>query len=173
MKCRLLLVVIAMLLLPAIRISAQQAASPSSIPEASSEVVAYWVAYWAKPPIVLFGPEQEAFNNNVHEVPFPWDNYDRPLNPDVLDTDAQWLKAHAANHFYLEGYASAEGDPGYNLTLSRQRAEWVKQALISKGIPESQILLATGWGQTYPVCAELDDQCLTKNRLVRFVYSPR
>jgi outer membrane protein OmpA-like peptidoglycan-associated protein len=178
MKCRLLLVVLAMLLLPTLQISAQQpsaqqAASPSSIPEASSDVVAYWVAYWAKQPILLFGTEQEAFNSNVREVPFPWNKYDQPLSPDVLDADAQWLKDHATNHFYLEGYASAEGDPGYNLTLSRQRADWVKQSLISKGIPESQILLATGWGQTYPVCAELDDQCLSKNRLVRFVYSPR
>jgi outer membrane protein OmpA-like peptidoglycan-associated protein len=173
MKHRLLFVVIAMLLLPVVQISAQQPASPTSFPEATSDVISYWVNYWTKPPILLFGSQQEAFNSNVHEVPFPFDKFDQPLTPDVLDTDAQWLKDHATNHFYLEGYASAEGDPGYNLTLSRKRAEWVKQTLISKGIPENQILLATGWGHTYPVCAELDDQCLSKNRLVRFVYSPR
>ena len=172
MKCRLVVVVIAMLLLPSIRIFAQHDRLPTSFPEASSEIVNYWVAYWAKPTPVIFGQEQDAFDNNIHEVDFPFDIFDKPLDPNVLDADAQWLKDHPANHLYIEGYASAEGDPGYNLTLSKRRADWVKQALISRGISENQILLATGWGHTYPVCAELDDQCLSKNRLVRFVYSP-
>ena len=67
-----------------------------------------------------------------------------------------------------------QGEPGFNnLRLSAQRADWIKQALISKGVPESQIVSAAGWGQTYPVCSELDDACWSKNRIVRFVYSPR
>ena len=172
MKCRLVLIVIAILLVPGIPIRAQQAA-PASFPEASSEIVSYWVAHWAKPAPVIFGTPQDAFDSNMHEVDFPFDIFDKPLDPNVLDVNAQWLKDHPANHLYIEGYASAEGDSGYNLTLSKKRADWVKQALISKGVPENQILLATGWGHTYPVCAELDDPCLSKNRLVRFVYSPR
>lgn len=173
MKCRLILVVIAMLFLPCIRMFAQRGPLPTTFPEASTDIINYWVAYWAKPAPVIFGQDQQAFDSNMHEVTFPWDIFDKPLDPSILDTDAQYLKDHPANHLYIEGYASAEGDPGYNLTLSRQRADWVKQALVSRGVSENQILLATGWGHTYPVCAELDDQCLSKNRLVRFIYSPR
>jgi outer membrane protein OmpA-like peptidoglycan-associated protein len=173
MKCRLVLVVIAMLLLPSLRIVAQQDTSAMSFPEASSEIVNYWVAYWAKPTPVIFGQEQEAFDSNMHEVSFPFDIFNKPLDPNILDADAQWLKDHPASHLFIEGYASAEGDSGYNLTISKRRADWVRQSLVSKGVADNQILLATGWGHTYPVCAELDDSCLSKNRLVRFVYSPR
>jgi outer membrane protein OmpA-like peptidoglycan-associated protein len=172
MKCRLVLVVITVLLLSTSEILAQQATPEASTPSESA-YIAYWVAYWAKPKVVLFGPPEEAFNSNVHEVLFPNNVYDAPENANILDDNAQWLKDHANDHFYIEGYASSKGEPGYNLTLSKQRADWVKQALISKGIPENQILVAAGWGQYYPVCSDLDDECWTRNRIVRFVYSPR
>ena len=173
MKCRLVLVVIAMLLLPGIELFAQQETSDASSP-AASEIVAFWVAYWAKPQVVLYGPPEEAFNSSVHEVLFPNNVYDAPVDPNVLDENAQWLKDHASDRFYIEGYASSKGEPDFNnLRLSTQRAEWIKQALISKGVPENQIVSAAGWGHTYPTCADLDDACWSKNRIVRFVYSPR
>jgi hypothetical protein len=48
----------------------------------------------------------------------------------------------------------------------------VKQALVSRGISENRIVVAAGWGQLHPVCPELNDECWTRNRLVRFIYSP-
>ena len=115
------------------------------------------------------GPEEEAFNQNVHEVLFPYNDHDEPSNPNVLDQNAQWLKDHASARFYIEGYASSRGDLVYNLALSQRRAEWVKQSLISKGIPENHIVFAVGWG-LYPVCSETTDESRwTKNRLVRFL----
>jgi outer membrane protein OmpA-like peptidoglycan-associated protein len=173
MKCRLVLVVIAMLLLPGTVLFAQQGTSEASTP-AASEIEAFWVAYWAKPNVILFGPSQEDFDNSVHGVLFPNNVYDAPENPNILDEDAQWLKDHANEHFYIEGYASSKGEPDFNnLRLSAQRADWIKQALISKGVPETQIVSAAGWGHTYPTCAELDDTCWSQNRIVRLIYSPR
>jgi outer membrane protein OmpA-like peptidoglycan-associated protein len=174
-KCRFVFVVITMLFLTNIETFAQQSTSPGSTDVAFSESspdVAFWVAYWGKPRVVLFGPEEEAFNINVRPVEFPWDNDDSPLNPNILDANVQWLKDHANDRFYIEGYASSEGDLGYNLALSRRRADWVKQVLISKGIPENKIVLAVPWGQLFPACPEVNDECLGKNRLVRLVYSP-
>ena len=84
---------------------------------------AFWVDYWTKPRVILFGPEEEAFYQN-------------------------------------------------NLVLSQRRADWVKQALISRGIPENRIRFAVGWGQLYPLCPEKNDERWTKNRLVRFEYAP-
>ena len=166
MKYRLLFAVITMLLLTSTGIFAQQSASESSAD------VAFWVAHWAGPRVVLFGPEEEAFNNNVHEIMFPWNDHDEPSNPDVLESNVRWLKDHPNVRFYVDGYASSRGDWLYNLGLSQRRADWVKQALVSRGIAESRIKVSVGWGESYPVCPESNNECWTKNRLVRFVYSP-
>ena len=158
MKFRLVLVVIAMLLLPSIKMFAQQATSEASTPDAS-QIVAYWVAYWAKPKVVLFGPPEEDFNSNVHEVLFPNNVYDAPENADALDENAQWLKDHANDHFYIEGYASSKGEPRFNnLRLSAQRADSIKQALISKGVPESQDGLGRRMG------TDISNLCRTRRR---------
>ena len=175
MKCRFVLVAVTLMLFASITLFAQRGTSravgDAVFTEAPADV-AFWVAYWGKPRVVLFGPEEEAFNTNVHPVEFPWDSDDNPLNPNILDADVQYLKDHASARFYIEGYASSEGDLGYNLALSRRRAAWVKQVLISKGIAENRIVLAVPWGELFPVCPELNDECWSKNRVVRFVYSP-
>ena len=138
----------------------------------TSQDVAFWVDYWARPKVILFGPEEEAFYQNVKEVLFPWNDHDEPANPGVLDDNIRWLKQHPTVSFYVDGYASSRGELIYNLNLSQRRADWVKKTLVSSGISESRIVFAVGWGQLYPVCPELNDECWTKNRLVRFTYFP-
>lgn len=138
----------------------------------SSSAGAFWVDYWSRPRPVLYGSEEEAFNRNMKDVMFPWNDHEEPSNPDALDDDAKWLKEHPNVRVYIDGYASSRGELIYNLALSQRRAEWVKQALLSRGIAEDRIIVAAGWGQLYPVCLELSDECWTKNRLVRFKYSP-
>lgn len=56
--------------------------------------------------------------------------------------------------------------------LSQRRADWVRQVLVGRGISDNRIKVAAGWGELYPVCPEENDECWSKNRLVRFVYSP-
>jgi outer membrane protein OmpA-like peptidoglycan-associated protein len=174
-RCRLVFVVITMLFLTNTGIFAQRRSSQAPTEVAFSESptdVAFWIAYWGKPRVVLFGTAEQAFNTNVQPVVFPFDQDDNPLNPNILDANVQFLKDHASDRFYIEGYASSEGDLGYNLALSRRRAAWVKQVLISKGIAENRMVLAVPWGELFPVCPESNEDCLSKNRLVRFVYSP-
>jgi outer membrane protein OmpA-like peptidoglycan-associated protein len=138
----------------------------------ASDDSAYWVDHWSRPLVVLFGPDEEAFNNNMQSIMFPWNDHDEPSNPAALDTDARYLKDHPSVKFFIDGYASSRGELVYNLALSQRRAEWVKQSLISRGIEENRIIVAAGWGQLYPVCPELNDDCWGKNRLVRFMYAP-
>jgi outer membrane protein OmpA-like peptidoglycan-associated protein len=133
---------------------------------------AFWVTYWGQPRVVLYGAEEQAFNDNTHVVKFARDDSNDPTDPGTFDRDVQWLKDHPNDRFYVEGYASSRGDLIYNLALSQRRANWVKETLISRGIAENRIVLAVGWGQLYPVCPELTDECWGKNRLVRFLYSP-
>jgi len=134
--------------------------------------VAFWVDHWSKPPLIVFGPEEETFYQNMQVILFPYNDHDEPSNESVLDSNAQWLKDHPNVRFYVDGYASSRGDWIYNLRLSQRRAGWVKQALVSRGIAESRIKVAAGWGELYPICPDTGDECWTKNRLVRFVYSP-
>jgi outer membrane protein OmpA-like peptidoglycan-associated protein len=167
MKCLFSLAAMVLLLLTGTDMRAQRES-----PESSADV-AFWVAHWAQPRVVSFGPEEAAFNQNMHDIMFPWNDHDEPANPGTLDENVQWLKQHPNARFYIDGYASSRGNLLYNLALSQRRAEWVRTTLISKGIPENQIALAAGWGELYPVCPETNDECWSKNRLVRFFYSPK
>ena len=138
----------------------------------SSPSVSFWVDYWSRPPVIVSGPDEEAFIRNMQPIMFPWNDHDEPSNPNVLDTNVQWLTEHPNVRFYIDGYASTRGDDiVYNLNLSQRRADWVKQALISRGIAENRIKVTAGWGQLYPVCLELNDECWSKNRLVRLLYA--
>jgi peptidoglycan-associated lipoprotein len=139
---------------------------------ASSDEVAYWADYWSKPKVVLYGHAEEDFYQNMKDVMFPWNEEDQSSNPEALDENAQWLKDHPNVRLYVDGYASSRGELINNLLLSQRRADWVKHALVERGVAEDRIVLAVGWGQLYPSCPELDDACWSKNRLVRFTYVP-
>src|SRR5262249_23472093 len=76
---------------------------------------AFWVSYWAQPKIILYGPDEEAFYQNLKEVVFARNEWDRCQNPAALDDDANWLKAHPNTRFFLDGYASSRGETDYNL----------------------------------------------------------
>jgi hypothetical protein len=67
----------------------------------SSVGVAFWVAYWAGPRVILFGPEEDAFYKNMKDVMFPRNDYDAPINPSALDDNVQWLKDHPGVRFLL------------------------------------------------------------------------
>jgi len=135
--------------------------------------VGFWVRHWSQPPVTIFGPEEDDFYSNVQVILFPYNDHDDPSNPEALDRNIQWLKAHPNVRFYVDGYASSRGDWLYNINLSQRRANWVKQHLVSSGIAESRIKVAAGWGESYPLCPETNDDCWSRNRLVRLVYSPQ
>jgi hypothetical protein len=133
---------------------------------------AFWVSHWAQAKIILHGPDEEAFYQNLKVVMFVRNEYDRCINPDALDDDARWLKSHPNIRFYVDGYASKRGDADYNLKISKRRADFVKQSLINRGVPEDRIVLSVGWGELYPSCLEDTDECLARNKVVRFTYVP-
>jgi outer membrane protein OmpA-like peptidoglycan-associated protein len=111
------------------------------------------------------------FSQSVKEVYFPFNVYNKAVNPSVLDSDAEWLKQHSDANFWIQGYADVRGDIFYNLVLSYRRAQFVKTSLVKRGVSESQIGFATGWGKLYPACAETksNSECDQKNRYVNMV----
>ena len=106
------------------------------------------------------------FTQNVKEVYFPFDIYNKIIDPNVLDSNASWLKQHPDAHMWIQGYADIRGDIVYNLVLSYRRAQWIKARLVERGVDASRVEYATGWGKLYPVCDKEDEQCHRQNRRV-------
>jgi hypothetical protein len=123
MKCRLVFIVASMFLLSSQTIFAQQGSADSSAD------IAFWVDHWSRPKLALFGPEEEAFNNNVHQITFAWDDSNDATDPGVLDANVRWLKDHPNVRFYVEGYASSRGELVFNLALSQRRADRVGRGM--------------------------------------------
>ena len=111
-------------------------------------------------------PQTQAFNQNIKEVYFPFNIYNRIIDKAVLNANAAWLKQNPDAKMWIQGYADPRGDIVYNLVLSYRRAQWVKAQLVQRGVDESRIGYATGWGKLYQNCEQKDDKCFQQNRRV-------
>lgn len=104
------------------------------------------------------------FTQNVKEVYFPFNIYNKVVAPATLNADADWLKQHPDTKLWIQAYADIRGDIVYNLVLSYRRAQWIKSQLEQRGVDGSRIGYATGWGKLYQVCEKADEQCFQQNR---------
>jgi peptidoglycan-associated lipoprotein len=110
-------------------------------------------------------PQRQEFQQNVKDVYFDFNGADLTAEDRAtLQKDADWLKAHPNAFFTIAGGADERGEIPYNLFLSDQRALVTRDALVREGVPENQILFATGWGKLYPVCTQSDESCWSQNR---------
>ena len=110
-------------------------------------------------------PDHPEFEQNVKDVYFDFNRANLTAEGRAtLEKDAEWLKAHPNAFFTIAGGADERGTIPYNLFLSDQRALVTRDALVKLGVPENQILFATGWGKIYPVCEQSDESCWSQNR---------
>ncbi len=65
----------------------------------------------------------------------------------------------------LDGYASSEGTEAYNLNLSKDRANAVKQYLVNAGVSASSVS-ANGYGEANPVASNATEEGRVQNRRV-------
>jgi outer membrane protein OmpA-like peptidoglycan-associated protein len=89
----------------------------------------------------------------------------------VLQRIAADIAEHPGRDVQVEGYTDDQGSDGYNLVLSRSRAETVKAWLVHAGIAEDRIG-ATGFGEAYPVAENDSDAHRQANRRVVIVLPP-
>lgn len=82
----------------------------------------------------------------------------------TLDRLAKDLRDNNAS-VTLDGYASAEGTEEYNLNLSKDRADAVKQYLVNAGVAASKIT-ANGYGEANPVASNSTEEGRIQNRRV-------
>jgi peptidoglycan-associated lipoprotein len=113
--------------------------------------------------------QQREVRENIKDIHFDFDRANlRPEDSSILESDAQWLKAHPDVLLTIEGDADERGDIVYNVGLSDRRAAATKDALVSMGVPADQIVFATGWGKLYPICGQPDESCWSQNRRAHF-----
>lgn len=125
----------------------------------------------ASPPVP--SQAEQAFEQAMKDVHFDFDKADlRPEDRQTLSSDADWLRSHPDIMITLEGDADERGSIVYNLVLSGERANTVKDALVEMGVPAERIAFATGWGKLYPVCAQSDENCWSQNRRTHFATWP-
>jgi outer membrane protein OmpA-like peptidoglycan-associated protein len=68
----------------------------------------------------------------------------------------------------IEGHTDSQGSDEYNMTLSQQRAESVKQYLVQAGV-KPEIITTQGLGETTPVADNSTAAGRQKNRRVEIV----
>ena len=86
----------------------------------------------------------------------------------TLAAIAEYLKGRAAERFFVVGHTDGTGDYDYNISLSRDRANAVVDALRSAGVSASQ-LRAFGIGPVAPADSNSDEAGLANNRRVELV----
>jgi OmpA-OmpF porin, OOP family len=92
------------------------------------------------------------------------------LKPDsfsVLDQVIEYLKANPGISMEIQGHTDNIGSQGYNLNLSRRRAESVRTYLVEKGIPPER-LEVKGFGLSKPTAPNDTGENRARNRRVEF-----
>lgn len=72
-----------------------------------------------------------------------------PYSINSVQQLADYLNEHPQVHAVIEGHTDNVGDPATNLRLSQERAETVKQLLISFGVSPDRVQ-AKGYGKNHP-----------------------
>lgn len=91
-------------------------------------------------------------------------------NAQLLDRLADVAKRCQRFRIAIEGHTDARGSEESNQLLSQQRAEAVRQALLTRGLPAAQ-LSAKGFGEARPLDPNDNDVAWAHNRRIEFVVS--
>ena len=89
----------------------------------------------------------------------------RPEAAAILDKTAASLATWQNANIEVAGHTDSQGSDDYNMKLSQDRAEAVRNYLISKGIAADR-LTAKGYGESKPVADNATEEGRTQNRRV-------
>lgn len=82
----------------------------------------------------------------------------------------EFLNEYPERNILIEGFTDSIGSEAFNQTLSAERAENVKNALMSKGVRSDRIRIF-GYGTQYPVASNATEEGRQQNRRVEVVIS--
>jgi len=81
----------------------------------------------------------------------------------VMQSNAEWLKAHPNVKVTIEGTCDERGTIEYNQALGQRRAASAKKYLTDSGISSSRISMIS-YGKEKPACTDHNETCWQKNR---------
>lgn len=100
-----------------------------------------------------------AFKNNSMEL--------TDASKALLNTAAEAIKAHSAFRYIIQGHTDNTGNQEYNIQLSKQRADAVKEYLVAQGV-DASILSTEGFGPSQPIADNSTKEGRIQNRRVVF-----
>ncbi len=100
------------------------------------------------------------FDNNEYII--------KPESYPALEKIEAMLKEHVDTEVTIEGHTDANGSEESNLALSQNRANAVRDYLVSKGIKRSR-LSTVGYGEEKPIDPSNNEKAWATNRRVEFV----
>ncbi len=144
------------------------ASQPKPVEEAKPAEVVVPQQPEVKPPVVessIQAGSLEDFRVNVGErVYFGLDQSSLDSDDqDILKRQAAWLSSYPSVRVLIAGNADERGTREYNLALGEQRANAVKEYLVSLGVSASRIDTVS-YGKERPVVAGSDEQSWALNR---------
>ena len=146
-------------------------AAPAPVAEAPAPAPApAYVAPPAPAPVAVAPEPAPAPRKLVLEgVNFDFDeSVIRPEDQAIIDKDVATLEQWGKVNIEVAGHTDSRGSDEYNMTLSQQRANAVRNHLISKGI-EADRLTAVGYGESQPIADNATDEGRFKNRRVELI----
>ncbi len=144
------------------------APEPAPEPMAAAPAPAYVAPEPAPAPAPAYvAPEPAAPQKLVLEgVNFDFDKATlRQEDVSELDKNVEALKAWGDVNIEVAGHTDSKGSDAYNMELSQQRAEAVRNFLISRGVAADR-LTAKGYGESQPVADNATEEGRFKNRRV-------
>ncbi|MBB70958.1 MAG: peptidoglycan-associated lipoprotein [Legionellales bacterium] len=88
---------------------------------------------------------------------------------DVVQANAQYLRAHPNARVRLEGNTDPRGSREYNVGLGNRRSQQVADSLLALGIPAEQ-LVTVSYGQERPALLGNTEEAYRADRRVDIVY---
>jgi OOP family OmpA-OmpF porin len=92
----------------------------------------------------------------------------RPASYPILDALGEALNSDdlKGRNIIVAGHTDMRGDAAYNLTLSKQRADAVKEYLVGKWSVQPDLIEAVGYGKSRPITQGQTEEERQKNRRV-------
>ncbi|MFL5728032.1 MAG: OmpA family protein [Cytophagaceae bacterium] len=119
-------------------------------------------------PLPLPQTEKEVLDNTVQNLQFErGKSVITPASFSALDKLYDLLKNRKTYRLIISGHTDNQGDPRLDYQLSIDRANAVKNYLVSKGIKKDKIV-AVGYGGTKPIADNRTEEGRSKNRRVEF-----
>lgn len=92
-----------------------------------------------------------------------------PSSEDGINSIVNFLNTYPEAVVIIDGHTDDTGDPEYNMTLSKMRADAVKKALVEKGVAGGRIK-TEGYGATRPLYPNDSEENRALNRRVELKF---